>query len=163
LSNVADGAELTVGGLSQIERDLVNPTIPTLRRIAIELGVPVFTLLMEPDDQEGIVVRNDRHLIFTSAQTNASYEIISPSSRQRFEVMRFSLMPGDTTANEPMIHSGEECCVILRGTMRLELGEQSIILNTGDSAQFDSSIPHRYVNIGDDEAEAFDVMSPPFS
>ncbi|MBN1317377.1 MAG: helix-turn-helix transcriptional regulator [Anaerolineales bacterium] len=163
LSDVAERADLTVGGLSQIERDLVNPTIPTLRRISIELGVPVFTLLMEQEDQEGIVVRSDRHLTFTSAQTNATYETLSPSTKQRFEVVRFSLMPGDTTANDPMIHPGEECVVILKGAMRLELGEQIIMLYAGDTAQFDSSIPHRYINVGDEEAEAIDVMSPPFT
>lgn len=163
LSDLADGADLTVGGLSQIERDLVNPSIPTLRRIAIKLGVPVFTLLMEPDDEESIVVRSDRQLLFTSAQTNASYETLSPPTKQRFEVVRFSLLPGATTANDPMIHPGEECCLILKGTMRLELGEHVIILNAGDAAQFDSSIPHKYINIGDVEAEAIDVMSPPFT
>ena len=163
LSELAEKANLTIGGLSQIERDLVNPTIPTLRRIAQELEVPVFTLLMEPDEPDGIVVRHDRRLIFSIPATNASYEALSPHTRRRFEVARFSLEPGATTADEPLSHSGEECCVVLKGTMCLELGEQSFVLNAGDAAQFDSGVPHRYVNTGTDIAEAIDVMSPPFS
>jgi transcriptional regulator with XRE-family HTH domain len=163
LSEFAAKVALTVGGLSQIERDLVNPSIPTLRRIANELEVPVFTLLMEPEDHEQIVVRHDRRLVFTIAATNASYEALSPHTRRRFEVARFMLEPGATTADEPLSHFGEECCVILRGTMRLELGGQAYLLNPGDAVQFDSSIPHRYINAGERVAEAIDVMSPPFT
>ncbi len=162
LSELAEQAGLTVGGLSQIERDLVNPTIPTLRRIATELGVPVFTFLMEPEDQEQIVVRRERRLTFSIAATNASYEALSPHTRHRFEVARFTLEPQATTADEPLSHPGEECCVVLRGTMRLELGEQAFVLNEGDAVQFDSGIPHRYINPGTELAEAIDVMSPPF-
>jgi transcriptional regulator with XRE-family HTH domain len=162
LSDLAEKAGLTVGGLSQIERDLVNPTIPTLRRIAQELEVPVFTLLMEPDDPDGIVVLHNRRRVFTIPATNASYEMLSPHTRRRFEVARFALEPGAATADEPLSHPGEECCIILKGMMCLKLGEQSFVLNTGDTAQFDSGIPHRYVNTGPGVAEAMDVMSPPF-
>lgn len=163
LSEFATRVDLTVGGLSQIERDLVNPSIPTLRRIARELDIPAFTLLMEPEDHEQIVVRRDRRLIFTTPETSASYEVLSPHTRRRFEVARFTLEPGATTADEPLSHRGEECCVVLKGTMRLELGGQVYVLEVGDAVQFDSGIPHRYSNVGEELAEAIDVMSPPLS
>jgi quercetin dioxygenase-like cupin family protein len=46
--------------------------------------------------------------------------------------------------------------------MRLDLGEQAFVLNEGDAVQFDSGIPHRYINPSTELAEAIDVMSPPF-
>jgi quercetin dioxygenase-like cupin family protein len=118
---------------------------------------------MEPDDDIQIVVRRDLRRTFTIPATNASYEVLSPHTRRRFEVARFALEPGASTADEPLSHPGEECCLLLKGTMCLELGEQSFQLNAGDAAQFDSGIPHRYVNVGSELAEAIDVMSPPFS
>src|SRR6266542_2635075 len=41
LDDVASGAGITLGYLSQIERDLTVPTLPTLARIAAVLAVPI--------------------------------------------------------------------------------------------------------------------------
>ena len=163
LAELAEQTGLTVGGLSQIERDIVNPTLPTLRRIAHALHSPVFSFLMDDDAGEQLVVRHARRRVFVIPQGNASYESLSPSTLQRFEVARFSLAPGACTADEPVTHVGEECIVVLDGAVRAEVGPQSYALAEGDSIQFDSSMPHRYVSIGGVTAEVIVVMDPPWS
>lgn len=163
LGELADQAGLTVGGLSQIERDVVNPTLPTLRRIAAALKAPVFSFLMDNGDEEQIVVRHGRRRVFVIPEGNASYESLSPQSLQRLEVARFSLDPGASTADEGVTHVGEEFLLVLTGSVTAHIGSQQYSLAEGDSIQFNSAIPHRYVGSGQGPTEVIVAMTPPWS
>lgn len=160
MTELAAQVGLTVGGVSQIERDLVNPTIPTLRRIASALGSPVFSFLMDDDPKEQIVVRHGQRREFVVPDYHSAYESLSPQTLQRFEVVRFSLPPGASSATEPVAHPGEEFIQVLVGSIRAEIGLQEYTLHDEDSIQFDSSLPHRYTNIGESTTELIGVMSP---
>ena len=163
LAEVAEQADLTVGGLSQIERDLVSPSLPTLRRIAGALRAPVFSFLMDDGDEEQIIVRHGRRRVFVIPEGNASYESLSPQSLQRLEVARFSLAPGACTADEPVTHVGEEFILVIAGSLRAHIGSREYSLADGDSIQFNSAIPHRYVGMGETPTEVIVAMSPPWS
>ena len=47
LRELAEITKLTPSFLSQVERDLAEPSITSLRKIADALGVPIFYFLME--------------------------------------------------------------------------------------------------------------------
>jgi transcriptional regulator with XRE-family HTH domain len=162
LSQVAERSGLTIGGLSQIERGLVAPTIPTIQRIATALDTPVFSLFMEAESTEKAITRHDRRRILTLVEGNASYQVLSPRARRQFEVTWFTLEPEATTSFESLTHAGEEFCLILCGGLRFELGDYVYELAAGDSAQFDSAIPHRFVNDSGIRAEGIFVSCPPF-
>lgn len=46
-------------------------------------------------------------------------------------------------------HSGREFGLVLEGKLKLELGFEEYLLEEGDSAIFNSAIPHRLSNVGD--------------
>jgi quercetin dioxygenase-like cupin family protein len=60
-------------------------------------------------------------------------------------------------------HDGEELLYVLAGTLVLTLNRQSHTLVAGDSAHFDSKIPHRVTASGDCDAEVLLVSYAPAS
>jgi len=62
----------------------------------------------------------------------------------------------------PYTHGdSEELVVVLSGRIQLQLGEQLFELEQGDSIDYRSSIPHRVVNVGNADAKAMWIISPP--
>ena len=60
LNDVADRTQFTAGYISQIERDLIDPSLSALRKIAKALGVPVYIFLEEPDIKSVMIQANKR-------------------------------------------------------------------------------------------------------
>ena len=50
-------------------------------------------------------------------------------------------------------HEGQEFDYVISGSLLLYIGDICYELNEGDSAYFDSSIPHAHKNVGDTQAE----------
>jgi quercetin dioxygenase-like cupin family protein len=52
-------------------------------------------------------------------------------------------VPHGTQGDIVRVHPGEEWLYVLRGRLRLRLGDTAHLLDAGDSAHFDSLTPHR--------------------
>jgi transcriptional regulator with XRE-family HTH domain len=57
-------------------------------------------------------------------------------------------------------HEGEEWLYVLSGSLTLSLGDRTYDLEPGDSAHFDSRLPHRLIASGRTDAEVILVASP---
>jgi len=88
-------------------------------------------------------------------------EMLSPDFRHKVEFMYLIYPPG-TRVEERYDHEGEECGLVLEGTFVGVVGDQEIILEAGDSVYYDSSIPHRWENIGAKEVRVIWVITPPW-
>ncbi|MEM9579880.1 MAG: XRE family transcriptional regulator [Pseudomonadota bacterium] len=74
---------------------------------------------------------------------------------------RFS--PGTGNPPEPMegyVFDGEQHAIVISGTVELQLGDEQIILQAGDSFSYPSTIAHRFRNHGQEEATMVWAMSP---
>lgn len=61
----------------------------------------------------------------------------------------------------PYTHEGEECGVIIQGRLEFTIGNQTCILEEGDSIYFDASIPHRWRNDGKKDVHVVWAVTPP--
>ena len=59
-----------------------------------------------------------------------------------------------------MYHPGDELIYILEGRLRMEIVDEVYILEEGDSLCFKSHLPHRWENIGADDAKVIWTLSP---
>jgi mannose-6-phosphate isomerase-like protein (cupin superfamily) len=50
---------------------------------------------------------------------------------------------------------------VVRGSIELTVGGETQVLGPGDAYYFDSRIPHRFRNIGEQDAEIVSACSPP--
>jgi quercetin dioxygenase-like cupin family protein len=61
--------------------------------------------------------------------------------------MEVILEPGETTAEEPLAHRGEEVVIVTKGRVEVEYGDEKYWLDDGDSIYLVSSVPHKFTNV----------------
>ena len=77
------------------------------------------------------------------------------------QLMHEHYAPGADTGEQMLTHDSEEGGIIVRGRLEVTVGDQVRVLGAGDAYYFDSRIPHRFRNIGDEECEVVTANSPP--
>ncbi|MFI5659843.1 helix-turn-helix domain-containing protein [Streptomyces sp. NPDC051684] len=61
---------------------------------------------------------------------------------------------------EPRSHEGYHWLYVLRGRLRLLLGDQDIVLTEGEAAEFDTHLPHWFGNADERAAEFLSILGP---
>ncbi|NGO55674.1 helix-turn-helix domain-containing protein [Allomesorhizobium camelthorni] len=164
LQDVGRGTGLSVGYLSQLEREQAMPSIRALSIIARFLGVNINWFFPDPEDEAGaesaVIVRGNkrRALRFESGIRD---ELLSPSLAGQLELLLCTFEPGANSGNELYAHRGEEAGYVSKGQLEITIEEDVFLLHEGDSFHFDSSKPHRYRNPGVDRAVVVWAMTPP--
>ncbi len=161
LRQLAEATGFTASFLSQIERNLAMPSIMSLRKLAEALEVPIFYFLL--DDGEGqLVVRKSERKILNFPESHLTFELLTPGLNHKIEMITARLEPGAATCDRKLSHPGEECTLVLEGTMQIEVDEDVYILEEGDSIYYLCSLPHRIVNISADKDLVFvSAITPP--
>jgi transcriptional regulator with XRE-family HTH domain len=160
ISDLARLAEVSTGLISQVEREIADPSLVTLRRIARALDVPLFSLFAEAEGDEIAVVRRDKRMRVQSPRGGITYTRIS-AGRGRLEVLQGALAPDGESASEPWSHPSEECALVTVGGLVVEVAGNEYSLAVGDSCCFDSRLPHRYLNPHRETAEFILSITPP--
>ena len=158
---LASLTEVSASLISQIETGKVDPSLSTLRKIAIALDVPLFSFVLTDDARPTRIIRGNerRQVVFPKAGLN--YDVIHSDLNKKMAIMIGTLSPQGATSETPLNHPGEECLVILTGIMRVEIGDELIELQENDSFYFDSSIPHRLCNGGNKDCRFYLIITPP--
>ena len=161
LREVAERAGLSESFLSQVERGRASASIASLRRIADGLGIGISDLFQPLEPARPLVLRlADRPTLAFGILGRKM--LLTPQPLHELEVFVGELEPGGSTGAEQYAHGdSEELFVVLRGTVRLELGDELHELETGDSIDYRSSTPHRVTNVGVEAAEVIWIISPP--
>jgi len=164
LTQLASMTELSISFLSQVERNLLTPSVSSLKRIADVLGIPAGSFMFKADRamgtaRVGIVRRRERKRI-TLPASNISYELLSPDLRRRTSILWLHAAPG-AQSGPAFSHEGEDGVVVLKGRLKVEVGGVWHDLSTGDSIYFNSELPHRWCNRSKRKAEAIWVSAPP--
>lgn len=160
LTQLADEVGKTSSHLSQIERGLAESSITTLREIAKALDVPMLYFL-DDHNKHNTVVRKEERKTLKFAKSHITVDLLSPGLNHQMEMIEASLEPGASTCEPPLPHQGEECTVVIKGKMKIQVGEESYILEEGDSVYYTASIPHKITNIGDGEMVFISAITPP--
>lgn len=166
LGEASAAAGVSVGYISQVERGLANPSLETLKRLADAVGGAVGSLFLEDesarvDGQRVWVTRAGVRKQIVYPGSGIRNELLSPDLQHSFEAIWVEAEPGSTSGGHPHSHLGEECGVVLVGSMRLWVGAEIIDLGGGDSVYMDSTVPHRWVATGDVRLQAVWMIAPP--
>jgi transcriptional regulator with XRE-family HTH domain len=152
----------SVGWLSQVERDLAEPTISDLRRLANALDQPLslfFGPMSAPEDERGYVVRWNSRRVLGSAAEGLTEQLLSPDLSGSFEIVRSVFDPG-AERTEFVVRPTEEAGYLIAGELEMWIGERHFHLKPGDSFRFKGE-RHRWRNPGDMPAIAIWVIAPP--
>jgi quercetin dioxygenase-like cupin family protein len=78
--------------------------------------------------------------------------------------MKAFLVTIDPKQNHRMVeyrHEGEEFIYVLKGEIEVRVGENENHLKKGGTLHFDSGIPHKLRNLGDEEVKLLVVLYTP--
>lgn len=161
LREVAAGAGLSEGFLSQVERGVHSGSVSTLQRIAGVLGLGVGDLFEESWSAEPAVHRFTDHEGFAFG-VDARKTRLTPKSFQHLEVFFGTLQPGGSTGVEPYSHGdSEELLLVLEGEVETTIGDAVHRLGTLDSITYSSREPHRVKAISTVAARVLWAIAPP--
>lgn len=164
-NQLAEAAGISAGLVSQLERGLANPSFTTLIQVAHALDIPVGRLFHLQEQHRSPVVRsNERRRLDghgLAADDGSTYELMTPDLNGALEATWVETPPGYDTGATPYRHNGEEFGVVLSGTKDVYLDGVRYRLGPGDSIRYASTIPHWYVNPGDETCTAIWVSTPP--
>ncbi len=160
LRDLAERCGLTPSFLSQVERDLVSPSIGSLRQIASALDVPIFYFLAEKPARSPVVRCAERRRL-TLPNPDVTYELLTPGLGGKMEVFMCRLPAGSGNVARPMPNDTEECLLVLEGGIEVELEGETYRLEAGDSMCFNGVMLKSLSNSGENEAVFVSSITPP--
>lgn len=160
IENLSEMSGLSKGLISQIERDITGPSVASLWKISKALNVTMNYFFDEYDDLNQVVLKNERKKIITR-KGSRRYELLCPDLNKQIEMLMIEINPNEKIETEMISHEGEECGVVIKGTLRVISGGNEYDLNEGDSIYLDSTIPHKYINTGEETSVSVWAMVPP--
>jgi len=162
--------------ISQIERGQSRPSVSTLFALAEALEVPVDAFFRDaPVDaptlplQRTVVAedrpaapgqRYDRYVVRRGERAGIDieggvrWERLTPTPLDEVEFMELIYAPGAESNAALYRHPGFEMVLVLSGRLAIHVGFERYDLEAGDSMAFPSTLPHRYLNPGDETAHA---------
>lgn len=146
IAQMCEGTGLLKGFISNVENNNTSPSINTLQTISTFLEVPLPYLLLEKKQHMRVVRKAERtHSTFNTLKI----EHLTSKGGLRMMIVEF---PPGASMGEANAHEGEECHLVLEGKILAEQGEDSMIVEAGDSFSWNASVPHFAKNIGEDKA-----------
>ena len=161
LSEFARRTRMSKSMLSQVERGLANPSVEKIRSIAAALQVPVFTLFLNGNDAQGMLVKKDKRITLTVPDSKTARELLTPDLHRGMILVIARVPPQERSSPTFTTHQGEECVFVLRGKIVIHLHDETHILESGDAIYFDGRQPHYCNNPEDVEAEFLSAIVPP--
>jgi transcriptional regulator with XRE-family HTH domain len=157
LQELSERSGLSKGFICQLENDKASPSLQALERISTGLGVPIAFLFLSEEEKIHVVRANERQAYSVNGD-GLSVEFLSARGRN-LKMMMIELAPGAFTGGDNHAHEGEECHLVIEGTVRYVQAEESVVLKAGDSLHWNGYIPHRVENCGTTTARVLCVTS----
>lgn len=158
---LARRAGVSNAAVSLIEQNRASPSVGSLKKVLD--GFPVSLAEFFSDDQP-----KREQVFFTAGDLT---EIAGGAIRYRqvgadlagraLQILHERYAPGADTGPALLRHAAEEGGVVVRGRLEVTVGDQRRVLGPGDAYYFNSRLPHRFRNPGDEDCEVVSACSPP--
>ena len=141
---VATHAGVTIGFISQVERNITSPSLSSLTAMAESLNAHVADFFDPPPKPEE-TSRAEMREIYSSPGGGFEYERLSTSFQgSTLNGLMVHHPPGFVI--DEMVHEGEEFYLVMKGALTLIVEGVRTVLGVGDSIHFDSMRPHSVHN-----------------
>jgi transcriptional regulator with XRE-family HTH domain len=174
LRELARRLDLSPSSISQIETGKIRPSVRTLYALAAEFGVTVDELLFDGTlsradtppargsggNEPGLVVQRADERPAIQLNSGVKWERLMFWGDEDVEFLEATYEPGGASSPDDSFvrHNGHEFGYVLSGTLRVVVGFDEFILESGDSITFPSTTPHRLSNDGTETVRAVWVV-----
>lgn len=151
IEELAERSGLAVEQIRRIEENIDIPSLAPLIKIARTLGVRLGTFLDDQINETGAVIcrhgEEDDTISFSNnavdARQHLHYHSLSRSKTDRhMEAFVIDIDSNQDKEFQLSAHEGEEFIMVLKGTLEINYGKQTYLLEEGDTIYYDSIVPH---------------------
>lgn len=162
LQDLAARSGVSRSMISKVERAEAVPSTAVLSRLAEALGVTFSRLVAATSEREMIVIPASRQPVLRDEASGFLRRCISPVLPGRgIDWVLNTLPPGAATGEFAAHRPGvSEYIFVLKGRLRAVIGNQTAVLEMGDSLYFEADAAHSFTNTGTEPCEYFLVIDP---
>ena len=147
---------VTSSNISQIESNLIFPSIPALYKLAEHLSVDVGSFFQEKTTLEKIVFQaSDGVKINLANSDRKNLEIIQLTPfdmKGKVDLFRVSIFPGKKLPSHFFLFKGEEAGQVLSGEIDMIYKDQTYSLKSGDTVYLNTFSPSLWHNLKEETA-----------
>jgi mannose-6-phosphate isomerase-like protein (cupin superfamily) len=154
-----------------IEQNRSSPSVASLKRIldAVPMTFSEFFSIEYADDEKVFYKAEELREINPARVFKIDADVaklvslrqVGDASRHNLQLLHEIYEPGADTGLELYTHEAEEAGLVISGMIELTVGERRQVLGVGDAYVFDSRIPHRFRNTGDETCVIVSACTPP--
>ena len=140
-----------------------NLSVAFLYRCTLSFGVDMGDLLegRSPKLQSYALTRKGQGQRIEEAHHMVGYNLAS-DFRNRIALplyMELNYRPGAEFEDIPLTtHEGQECDIVIKGHMRIQIGGHSEVLHPGDCIYYDSSTPHGMIAVDGEDCAFYAIV-----
>jgi len=147
--------------VSLIEHGRTNPSTGLLKRVLDALGVSFAEFFASTSlSGERYFYRQDE-LSEISSGPISYLQVGSDLSGTQLQILYERYRPGADTGQSMLSHDAEEGGIVLKGRLEVTVGDQVQTLAAGDAYRFNSRLPHRFRNTGNEDCVLVSACTPP--
>lgn len=162
ISDVAKALGMEASLLAEYEKGEIDIPVSFLLAFAALYKIDLTTLLTGENPRmhkyclnragKGVSVLRHKQYDYR----NLAYNFIN----KKAEPFYVTILPGSNPDLVTNVHEGQEYSYVLKGTLRMFISNEELILKPGDSVYFDSNCPHSAQAVGDQNAEFITLILP---
>jgi transcriptional regulator with XRE-family HTH domain len=162
---LSEQINVTSGYISQIERDLISPSLAVLKRLAAALEIPLSVLFLDDKHENVVTTSGDARTKVKFGNINVEFEYITPILRNGekvapIEVFLFKLPSKMWVSDSTILHDSKVILYVLRGKLECHIGEKIYDVSVGDSICVPEKVGHMIYNSFNEETEIICILSP---
>lgn len=158
-TELAKSVGVTPSNISQVESNLIYPSLPALLKIAEILHADVGSFFQDSGPENRFVFpaseATDSQFSDLPRGSVSARILIPPDLDPKFEPYLIEIPPGKIVPSHFFIQKGEELGYLLSGELEMKIEKTTYTANAGDVVYLSSQMPTRWKNSGTDTARLF--------
>ena len=163
VEEMASRTGTTVEEYEQCEAGNRNLSVAFLYHCTLSFGVDMGDLLegKSPQLRSYALTRKGEGQRIEEAHNMVGFNLASGFRNRIALPLYMELNYHDGAENEPIdlvTHEGQECDIVIKGQMKIQIGEHTEVLNPGDCIYYDSGTPHGMIAVNGEDCSFYAIV-----
>ncbi|MBN1904868.1 MAG: FAD-binding protein [Deltaproteobacteria bacterium] len=156
---LAEKTDQTPEFIEKVENGEMVPSVSFLLKLSRALGVDPGTFL---SDEEKAQIEDKRAKAFITRTKNYAYQTLTPGAENQ-HLRGFMITIEAKQDHKPVAykHEGEEFIYVMEGSLEITLDSKITNLKIGESMHYNSEIPHKLRNVGNETTRCLVMLYTP--
>ena len=147
--------------ISLIEQNRTSPSVGLLKKVLDGLPLALAEFFADRPMPRPQIFFTGEELVELAGGRISYRQVGRDMAGRAMQILHERYAVGADTGTAMLRHEAEEGGVIVRGRLEVTVGSERRVLGPGDAYYFDSRVPHRFRNAGEEECVVVSANSPP--